>query len=119
MNIDPALETTWSLFSKVVEELEAEFEAKPLIIVMPYGHTPVAPPVWGSIGQYDSFERDLIEDVIGYVQTNYRVSVDQKNRAVAGLSMGGGQSLTVGLGNLDLFDWVAASSVAWGWLPAF
>jgi enterochelin esterase family protein len=65
-----------------------------------------------SIGRYESFERDLIEDVIGYVQTNYRVSTDQKDRAVAGLSMGGGQSLTIGLGHLDLFGWIGAFSSA-------
>jgi enterochelin esterase-like enzyme len=65
-----------------------------------------------SIGRYQSFERDLVEDVIPYMQTNYRASTDQKDRAVAGLSMGGGQSLTIGLGHLDLFGWVGAFSSA-------
>jgi enterochelin esterase-like enzyme len=58
------------------------------------------------------FEKDLIDDVIPYVQKCYRVSSEQKDRAVAGLSMGGGQSLTIGLGNLDLFGWVGAFSSA-------
>jgi enterochelin esterase family protein len=96
----------------IVDNLLAANKAKPLIIVMPYGHTPAAPPVMRSIGRYASFERDLIEDVIGYVQANYRVSTNQKDRAVAGLSMGGGQSLTIGLGNLELFGWVGAFSSA-------
>jgi len=96
----------------IVDNLLAANKAEPLIIVMPYGHTPAAPPVMSSIGRYQSFERDLTEDVIGYVQTNYRVSTDQKDRAIAGLSMGGGQSLTIGLGHLDLFGWVGAFSSA-------
>lgn len=108
-------EDAWTVVGRanlIVDNLLAKNKAKPLIIVMSYGHTPSAPPVRGSIGRYESFERDLIEDVIGYVQKNYRVHTDQKNRAVAGLSMGGGQSLSVGLGNLDLFGWVGAFSSA-------
>jgi enterochelin esterase family protein len=65
-----------------------------------------------SIGRYEAFEKDLIEDVIPYVQKCYRVSTEQNDRAVAGLSMGGGQSLTIGLGNPDLFGWVGAFSSA-------
>ncbi|MFH1882090.1 MAG: alpha/beta hydrolase-fold protein [Planctomycetota bacterium] len=72
----------------------------------------VAPPDMRSIGNYEAFERDLIEDVIPYVQERYRVSRDQKDRAIAGLSMGGGQALTVGLGNPELFGWVGAFSSA-------
>ncbi|MBN2315712.1 MAG: hypothetical protein JXM79_17420 [Sedimentisphaerales bacterium] len=108
-------EDAWTVVGRanlIVDNLLAANKAKPLIIVMPYGHTPSAPPVMRSIGQYESFERDLIEDVIGYVQTKYRVSTDRKDRAVAGLSMGGGQSLTIGLGNLELFGWVGAFSSA-------
>jgi enterochelin esterase-like enzyme len=65
-----------------------------------------------SIGKYETFEKDLIEDVIPFVQKCYRVSTEQKDRAIAGLSMGGGQSLTIGLGNLDLFGWIGAFSSA-------
>ena len=108
-------EDAWTVVGRanlIVDNLLAANKAEPLIIVMPYGHTPAAPPVMRSLGRYESFERDLVEDVIGFVQTNYRVSTDQKDRAVAGLSMGGGQSLTVGLGNLELFGWVGAFSSA-------
>ncbi|MFC1634750.1 alpha/beta hydrolase-fold protein [Planctomycetota bacterium] len=108
-------EDAWTVVGRanlIVDNLLAKNKARPLIIVMPYGHTPAAPPVRGSIGNYQSFERDLIEDVIGYVQTNYRISTEQKDRAVAGLSMGGGQSLTIGLGNLELFGWLGAFSSA-------
>jgi len=96
----------------IMDNLIAASKAKPFIIVMPYGHTPASPPVMRSIGRYEAYEKDLIEDVIPYVQKCYRVSSEQKNRAITGLSMGGGQSLTIGLGNLDLFGWVGAFSSA-------
>jgi len=96
----------------IMDNLIAKNKAKPFIIVMPYGHTPASPPVMQSIGRYGAYEKDLIEDIIPYVQKCYRVSSEQKDRAIAGLSMGGGQSLTIGLGNLDLFGWVGAFSSA-------
>jgi enterochelin esterase-like enzyme len=96
----------------IMDNLIAGNKTRPFIIVMPYGHTPSSPPVMRSIGRYEAFEKDLIEDVISFVQKSYHVSTEQKDRAVAGLSMGGGQSLTIGLGNLDLFGWVGAFSSA-------
>jgi enterochelin esterase family protein len=108
-------EDAWTTVGRanfIVDNLLAANKAEPLVIVMPYGHTPSAPPGMRSIGNYGAFEKDLIEDVIPYVQKNYRVSTKQKDRAIAGLSMGGGQSLTVGLGNIDLFGWVGAFSSA-------
>jgi len=108
-------ESAWTVVGRanvIVDNLLAQNKAKPLIIAMPYGHTPSTPPEMRSIGRYEAFEKDLTADVIGYVEKNYRVSAGQKARAVAGLSMGGGQSLTVGLGNLDTFGWVGAFSSA-------
>ena len=96
----------------IMDNLIAMNKARPFMIVMPYGHTPSSPPVMRSIGRYEAFEKDLTEDVIPYIQKCYRVSTQQKDRAVAGLSMGGGQSLTIGLGNLELFGWVGAFSSA-------
>jgi enterochelin esterase-like enzyme len=96
----------------IMDNLIAGKKARPFIIVMPYGHTPASPPVMRSIGRYEAYEKELIEDIIPYVQSCYRVSSEQKDRAVTGLSMGGGQSLTIGLGNLDLFGWVGAFSSA-------
>ena len=96
----------------IMDNLIAKNKTRPFMIVMPYGHTPSSPPVMQSIGRYGAYEKDLVEDVIPYVQKCYRVSTEQKNRAVAGLSMGGGQSLTIGLGNLDLFGWIGAFSSA-------
>jgi len=108
-------ESAWTVVGRanvIVDNLLAQNKARPLIIVMPYGHTPSTPPEMRSIGRYEAFEKDLTADVIGYVEKNYRVSAKQKDRAIAGLSMGGGQSLTVGLGNLDTFGWVGAFSSA-------
>jgi enterochelin esterase family protein len=108
-------EDAWTIVGRanfIVDNLLAAKKAVPLVIVMPYGHTPSAPPDMRSIGNYAAFEKDLIEDVIPYIQKNYKVSKNQKNRAIAGLSMGGGQSLTIGLGNIDLFGWIGAFSSA-------
>ena len=108
-------ESAWTVVGRanvIVDNLLVQNKAKPLVIVMPYGHTPSAPPEMRSIGRYEAFEKDLVQDVIGYVEKSYRVSAEQKDRAVAGLSMGGGQSLTVGLGNLETFGWVGAFSSA-------
>jgi enterochelin esterase family protein len=108
-------EDTWTVVGRanvIADNLIAQGKAQPMVIVMPYGHTPSAPPDMRSIGRYEAFGKDLIEDAIPYVQGSYRVSADRKDRAIAGLSMGGGQSLTVGLGNLDLFGWVGAYSSA-------
>jgi len=108
-------EDAWTVVGRanlIMDNLIAGNKIRPFLIVMPYGHTPSSPPVMGSIGRYAAFEKDLIEDVIPYVQKCYRVSTRQKDRAIAGLSMGGGQSLTIGLGNLDLFGWVGAFSSA-------
>jgi enterochelin esterase-like enzyme len=108
-------EDTWTVVGRanvIADNLLAKDKARPLVIVMLYGHTPSTPPDMRSIGNYGAFEKDLIEDVIPYVQQRYRVSSKPGGRAIAGLSMGGGQSLTIGLGNLELFAWVGAFSSA-------
>jgi enterochelin esterase family protein len=59
-----------------------------------------------------AFERDLLQDIIPLVEANYRVRTDAGGRAIAGLSMGGGQSLTIGLNHFDRFAWVGGFSSA-------
>jgi len=108
-------EDTWTVVGRanvIADNLVAQGKAQPMVIVMPYGHTPSAPPDVRSIGKYDAFEKDLIKDVIPYVEQHYRVSRSGKERAIAGLSMGGGQALSIGLGNPELFSWVGAFSSA-------
>ena len=62
---------------------------------------------WGT-----PFENDLIKDIIPYIESHYSVYTDREHRALAGLSMGGGQSLNIGLANLDTFAWVGGFSSA-------
>ena len=61
---------------------------------------------------YAAFERELIADLIPHIESRYSVQVDREHRALAGLSMGGGQSLNFGLGNLNTFAWVGGFSSA-------
>ena len=58
------------------------------------------------------FENDLLKDIIPYVESHYPVRADREHRAIAGLSMGGGQALTIGLRHLDLFAYVGGFSSA-------
>lgn len=94
----------------ILDNLLAEKKAVPMIVVMPWGH---AVPFDGPQGRNTAvFEQYLLEDVIPAVEQKYRVAPGRENRAIVGLSMGGGQSLTIGLGHLDLFSAVGAFSSA-------
>ena len=66
----------------------------------------------GQNDDFAAFEADLLQDVIPYVESHYSVRTDRVNRALMGLSMGGGQTLNFGLAHLDRFAWVAAFSPA-------
>ncbi len=70
------------------------------------GPTPWRPPTFGK------FDKDLLNDLIPFIQSKYSVNAARESRALAGLSMGGGQSLNFGLGNLDTFAWVGGFSSA-------
>jgi len=103
----------------VLDNLIADRSAVPMIVVMPQGHAlqgaGVGPLVRiaGETGMFsERFPRDLLEDVIPLVEKNYRVRADADHRAVAGLSMGGGQALTIGLANTDRFRYVLGFSAA-------
>jgi enterochelin esterase-like enzyme len=61
---------------------------------------------------YAAFERELLGDLIPFIESKYSVNGDRTHRALAGLSMGGGQSLNFGLGNLDSFAWIGGFSSA-------
>ena len=66
---------------------------------------------------YAAFERELQADLIPFIESTYSVVTDREHRALAGLSMGGGQSLNFGLGNLDTFAWVGGFSSAPNTMP--
>jgi len=111
----------------ILDNLIAERKAQPMIVVMPQGHAlqgaNVGPLVRiaGETGMFsERFEKDLIGDVIPLVEREYRVYRDADHRAIAGLSMGGGQALSVGLNHIDTFRWVLGFSAAVGgqFMPA-
>jgi len=109
----------------ILDNLIAARKAKPMIVVMPYGRPsgdvmlvpakPVVPPAQAATGApspNSAFGKDLLEDVIPYVEKLYRVSAKADDRALAGLSMGGGQTLEIGLNHLDTFHYLGAFSAA-------
>jgi enterochelin esterase family protein len=91
----------------IVDNLIAAGKAKPMIVVMPAGHTTRAGFVPGGA---DEFSRDFLEDIMPYVETHYRVLTDRGSRAMAGLSMGGGQTLTVAIPHLSKFAYIGVFS---------
>jgi enterochelin esterase-like enzyme len=66
---------------------------------------------------YAAFERELLSDLIPFIESTYSVLADREHRGLAGLSMGGGQALNFGLGNLDTFAWVGGFSSAPNTMP--
>lgn len=102
----------------ILDNLFAEGKIKPMIVVLPNGRAIKDDSAKGNIMAPDkvqgfaNFERDLLDDLIPFIEKKYPVLKDRENRAIAGLSMGGGQSLNFGLGNLDKFAWVGGFSSA-------
>jgi enterochelin esterase family protein len=97
----------------ILDNLIAEGKAVPMVVVMPYGHAvPFGSPRELQAKNAQLYEDYILKDVRPLVETKYRVSKDRARRAIAGLSMGGGQSLHIGLRHLDLFSAVGAFSAA-------
>jgi enterochelin esterase-like enzyme len=112
-------ETEWQRFAKpdvLLDNLIADGKAVPMIIVMPNGRARKNDRAEGNVfaaaPAFAAFEQDLLQDVIPAIESRYSVRADREHRALAGLSMGGGQSLNFGLGNLDTFAWVGGFSSA-------
>ena len=102
----------------ILDNLYAGNSIVQMIVVMPNGRAMKDDRAVGDIMAQDkvqafaTFEQDLNRDLIPYIENNYPVIKDREHRAIAGLSMGGGQSLNFGLGNLDKFAWVGGFSSA-------
>ena len=113
-------ETVWTQFGRanlILDNLIADRKAAPMVVVMPFGYAyPWHAGVPGDKQRAD-FEKDLTEELIPFVQSNYRVSSDREQRALAGLSMGGGQTLSIGPRHLDLFSRLAVFSSGAGQNP--
>jgi enterochelin esterase-like enzyme len=100
----------------ILDNLIADQKAVPMIVVMPNGRaqTDDRPPknIYAAAPAFAVFERDLLDDVIPAVEKDYSVQADRDHRALAGLSMGGGQALNFGLAHIDVFAWLGAFSPA-------
>ena len=108
----------WTVLGRanvIADNLLADGRAVPMLIVMPDGHVidHSREREKGDRSRWrEPFEKDLLESVVPLVEMNYRVLTDPQHRGIVGLSMGGGQSIGVGLGRLDQFAWVGAFNAA-------
>lgn len=93
----------------ILDNLIAEGKAKPMVVVMPAGHAG-AFRFGGARPMIDEFGQDFLQDIVPHVEKNYRVHTDRANRAMAGLSMGGGQTLNIGIPNLEKFGYLGVFS---------
>ncbi len=112
-------ETEWQRLCRpenILDNLLADGKIQPMIVVMPNGRAQVNDRAEGNVfagsAAFANFENDLLKDVIPAIEAKYSVHANRENRALAGLSMGGGQSLNFGLGHLDVFAWVGGFSSA-------
>lgn len=97
----------------ILDNLIAAQKAKPMIIVMPFGHAvPFGSPRELQAKNNTTYEDYIVKDVVPYVEGKYRVAPGRENRAIAGLSMGGGQSIHIGFSHPDLFSSIGAFSAA-------
>lgn len=102
----------------ILDNLLADGKIEPMIVVLPNGRAMKDDRAIGNIFDsarvkaFATFEKDLLNDLIPFIEKKYSVFTDREHRAIAGLSMGGGQSLNFGLGNLDKFAWIGGFSSA-------
>ena len=100
----------------IIDNLIADNKAKPMVIVMPAGHTgpfdlsrtasgAARPPDFN-----DDFVKDFVNDIMPYAETHYRILRDRRNRAIAGLSMGGAHTLNIAIPHIDEFAYVGVFS---------
>ena len=100
---------SWSALGRagvILDNLLATNKAKPMIVVMPNGHTRLPATPESRL----EFVREFLTDIVPFVEKNYRVRADRNGRAVAGLSMGGGQTLNIAIPNLGKFAYVGVFS---------
>jgi enterochelin esterase-like enzyme len=112
-------ETEWRRLchpENILDNLLADGKIQPMIVVMPNGRAQVNDRAEGNVfataPAFANFENDLLKDVIPAIESRYSVYTNRENRALAGLSMGGGQSLNFGLAHLDVFAWIGGFSSA-------
>jgi enterochelin esterase-like enzyme len=100
----------------ILDNLIADKKTVPIIVVLPNGRAQANDRAEGNImaaaPAFAVFEQDLLTDLIPFIQSKYSTQTNRENRALAGLSMGGGQSLNFGLAHLDTFAWIGGFSCA-------
>jgi enterochelin esterase family protein len=95
----------------ILDNLISAKKAKPMVIVMPAGHTSqTGGGIAGSPAAQDEFSQDFVTDIMPYAETHYRVIADRQHRAIAGLSMGGSQTLNIAIPHLDKFAYIGVFS---------
>jgi enterochelin esterase family protein len=102
----------------ILDNLIAQKKAVPMIVVIPNGNIGVAGPSVAAgapasglgMQSYDVIEKETVNNIIPFIERHYRTLPNRENRAIAGLSAGGGISMNVGLKRLDLFAWVGEFS---------
>ena len=112
-------EEEWHRFGHpeiILDNLFADKKAVPMIVVLPNGRAQANDRAEGNImaaaPAFAVFEQDLLTDLIPFIQSKYSTQTNRENRALAGSSMGGGQSLNFGLAHLDAFAWIGGFSCA-------
>jgi enterochelin esterase-like enzyme len=106
----------------ILDSMIAAGKVKPMVVAMPAGHTSASTSMGGrgrggasgGVQPRDEFFEDFVNDVMPYVEKNYRVLTDRPHRAIAGLSMGGGQTLNVAFAHLDKFAYIGVFSSGMG-----
>jgi enterochelin esterase-like enzyme len=106
-------EENWSTTGRagvILDNLIAQHKAVPMLIVMPNGDTDGSWAGGSSPEGIEMLSQELLSDIIPMIERTYRVAAGRENRAITGLSMGGGQAFTIGLKHLELFAWVGEFS---------
>ncbi len=101
-------DASWSSVGRagfIMDNLIASKKAKPMIVVMPAGHTSAI-----RVPGPDAFHQEFTDDIMPYVDAHYRAATDRSHRAIAGLSMGGNQTLNIAIPNLTKFAYVGVFS---------
>ena len=107
--------TTAGRANLILDNLFAEGKLKPMIVVMPAGHTHIPGFYMGAGDKQDPFGRDMVQDIIPFIEKKYPVSTKREHRAIAGLSMGGIQAINIALSNPTLFGYLFPMST--GYFP--
>ncbi|GAA4467005.1 esterase family protein [Nibrella saemangeumensis] len=111
-------DASWTTVGKanfILDNLLAEGKIRPMVVVMPAGHVPGTALAMGAGPEQDPFAKDLLTDIIPFVEKNYSVSSQREHRALAGLSMGGIQTMNIALWNPEKFSYVLPLST--GYFP--